>query len=138
MQILDLSYQAQVIPDELKGYVPRLVEQGILERIGRGRGTRYILSRRFYQYLGEKGAYTRKRGLDRETNKELLFRHIRDNRKDGSRFSDLKEVLPMLTRAQVQTLLQELKKEEKIYSEGITRGARWYPRAVSRGIASAK
>lgn len=132
LQILDLSYQAQAIPDELKGYVPRLVEQGILERVGRGRGTRYILSRRFYKYLDEKGAYTRKRGLDRETNKELLFRHIRDNRKDGSRFSDLKEVLPMLTRPQVQTLLRELKREEKIYVEGTTRGAHWYPRAVSK------
>lgn len=138
LQVLDLAYRGQAIPDELKGCVPRLVEQGVLERVGRGRGTRYILSRRFYKYLDEKGAYTRKRGLDRETNKELLFRHIRDNRKDGSRFNDLKEVLPMLTRAQVQTLLQELKKEEKIYIEGATRGARWYPRTDLKGIAASK
>lgn len=129
LQVLEFAYQGQTIPDEFREGVPRLVEGGVLERVGRGRGTRYILSRRFYEYLDEKGAYTRKRGLDRETNKALLLRHIRDNRRDGSRFEDLKEVLPMLTRAQVQTLLQELKQEEKIHVEGVTKGARWYPAA---------
>ncbi len=138
LQVLELAYQGRIVPEELRGYVPRLVEQGVLERMGHGRGTRYILSRRFYKYLDEKGTYTRKRGLDRETNKELLFRHIKDNRKDGSRFDELKEVLPMLTRAQVQTLLQELKKGGKIYVEGTTRGARWYPTADLKGIASPK
>ncbi len=136
LQVLELTYQGKIVPDKLRGYVPRLVEQGVLERMGHGRGTRYILSRRFYKYLDEKGTYTRKRGLDRETNKELLFRHIKDNRKDGSCFDELKEVLPMLTRAQVQTLLQELKKGGKIYVEGTTRGACWYPIADLKGIAS--
>ena len=126
LQALDLAYRSQAIPAEL-GDLSRLVDRGVLERVGRGRGTRYILSRRFYKYLDEKGTYTRKRGLDRETNKELLLRHIKDNSNEGSRFSDLKEVLPMLTRPQVQTLLRELKEEDKIHVEGATRGARWYP-----------
>ena len=46
-----------------------------------GRGVRLMLSRQFYRYIGKAGTYTRKRGLDRETNKELLLKHIRGNRR---------------------------------------------------------
>ena len=30
----------------------------------------------FYKMVNEKGDYTRKKGLDRETNKALLLKHI--------------------------------------------------------------
>lgn len=44
LQVLDLAYRSQAIPDEF-GEQSRLVDGGVLERVGRGRGTRYILSR---------------------------------------------------------------------------------------------
>ena len=37
------------------------------------------------------------------------------------------DVLPSLTRNQIQTLLKELKAEEKTHPVGATRSARWYP-----------
>ena len=40
-----------------------------------GRGTKYILSKTFYEFVGTPAAYTRSRGLDRQTNKELLAQH---------------------------------------------------------------
>jgi len=41
----------------------------------------------------EKGTYTRKKGLDRETNKALLLKHIKENTKNGSRLKELMQVL---------------------------------------------
>ena len=42
-----------------------LVELGAVERVGRGRGVRYLLAPSYYKAIGKSGAYTRKRGLDR-------------------------------------------------------------------------
>ncbi len=87
--------------------------------------------------VDEKGAYTRKKGLDRETNKALLLKHIKVNRGSGSRLKELMQVLPALTNNQVQTLIKELKAEGKIYKTGTTRSALWYP-GSSETITSVK
>ena len=114
-----------------------MLEQGIIERLGRGRGVRLLLSQRFYRHLGKAGVYTRKRGLDRETNKALLLKHIQVSRKEGNQLQELLQVLPVLSRDQVQKLLQALKAEEKIYSVGQTKAARWYPNGDPSGITPA-
>jgi len=88
---------------------------------------RYILSRRFHEFLGERGTYTRKRGLDRNTNMELLLKHIRDNRKTGSRLADLQQVLPDVPRGTIRSLMSQLRTEGRITCVGRTRGARWFP-----------
>ena len=115
-----------------------LVEKGVVERFGRGRGVKYILSRRYYKMVDEKGAYTRKKGLDRETNKALLLKHIKDNRGSGSRLKELMQVLPALTMPQVQTFLRELKSGGEIHKVGRTRGALWYPDSETDTITSRK
>ncbi len=85
------------------------------------------MARGFYEFAGRKGEYTRKRGLDHDTNKELLIKHIWDNRTQGSPLRDLIEVLPALGERRVRQLLQELKRSRKIHTVGITRSARWFP-----------
>lgn len=121
--VLDLVHRDQSIPQWLRDRLKPLRELGIVERIGR----KYILSRRFYTFVGKKGVYTRKRGLDRETNKELLLKHIHDSRHLGCQLQELMDVLPALSRNQVQTLLREMKRDGILHSVGRTRGARWYP-----------
>jgi len=79
--------------------------------------------------VGKSGVYTRKKGLDRETNKELLVKHIRENAGQGSRLVDLMQVLPSLSRRQVQELLTELRAEDRVRVVGTTRAAGWYPAA---------
>jgi len=59
--------------------------------------------------------------------KELLLKHIRTNKTEGARLSDLCQVLPALSERQVQTLLLELKIEELIHVRGKTKGALWFP-----------
>jgi len=133
--VVDLVHREQPVPDHLKPRVAHLREQGSIERVGRGRGVRLLLSQRFYRHLGKAGVYTRKRGLDRETNKALLFRHIQDNQKEGSQLQELMQVLPSLSRNQVQKLLQDLKIEGRIHKLGSTKAARWYPGQSPSGIA---
>lgn len=95
---LDLINREQKIPEAFECRLPHLLEQGIIERAGRGR---VLLSKQFYRFVRKKGVYTRKRGLDRETNKALLVKHINDNRDEGSPIQDLLQVLPSLSREQV-------------------------------------
>jgi ATP-dependent DNA helicase RecG len=89
-----------------------------------------MLSRALYAFLGQGGVYTRQRGLDRETNKALLLKHIQDNAQEGSQLQELRQVLPALSRTQVQVLLRELLAEGHIRLVGYTSAARWYPGVV--------
>ncbi|MBA3018718.1 MAG: putative DNA binding domain-containing protein [Proteobacteria bacterium] len=121
--ILDLINREQKLPQWAKDRALALVKSSAIERVAR----KYILSRKFYEFTDKKGVYTRKRGLDRETNKQLLLKHIRANEKAGSRFRELREVLPSLTRDQVQKLLAEMKIQKMIIVVGKTSAASWYP-----------
>ncbi len=125
--VLDLVHQEKLVPANLKNRCHYLVNQGVIESVGRGRRAKYLLSHKFSKFIGQKGVYTRKRGLDRETNKELLLTHIKKNWKQGSRLKELKQVLPMLSQYQLQGLLKGLKVENLTHCVGRTKGGRWYP-----------
>ncbi|KAA3609100.1 MAG: transcriptional regulator [Planctomycetota bacterium] len=125
--VLDLVHREQKVEDPLARRLGSLLEHGILERIGRGRGVRYLLSSRFYKALGKPGAYTRQRGLDRGTNKALLVKHIEGASPAGAALVELQEVLPALSRNQIQSLLRELKRDGEIEVRGRTKAARWFP-----------
>ena len=129
--VLDLLRREEPVPEVLLPRLQRLRDLGVVELVSR---RKYILSRSLYGFLGKKGVYTRKRGLDREKNKELLLKHIRDNRKTGSPLSEFFDIFPESSRHQIQGLLRELKREGKVYCVGVTRGARWYL-GPSAGIA---
>ena len=136
--LLDHIHRERRVPDHLQNRLRSLVEKGVVERFGRGRGVKYILSRRYYKMVDKKGAYTRKKGLDRETSKVLLLKYIEGNRDSGSRLKELMQVLPALSNDQVKKLVAELKKEEKIYNIGATRAALWYPSSETDVITSRK
>jgi ATP-dependent DNA helicase RecG len=123
---IDNVFREEPVSDCFKENLLQLVDRGVIEQISRGRGTRYVLSRQFYEFIGKRGVYTRKRGLDKETNKSLLLKHLRDCGSDGCKFEELKQVLPMLSRYQIHSLLRALKAEKKIRVEGRTRAGRWF------------
>jgi len=120
--VLDFAYRQQAIPTNLRPSIPTLVEAGILERVGR----RVIPSQRLMGTLGEKGRYTRIKGLQRPAQRELILQHIREAM-EGARFEDLEQVLPGQAPRSIKTILQKLKAEGLIHLQGKTKGARWHP-----------
>lgn len=123
--VLDLAHREVAVPAGLRSRAHRLAELGVVESVGRGKGVRYLLSRRFYSITAKRGVYTRRRGLDRETNKELLLKHLRDTL-DGSPISELQLVLPGISRANIQRLLDQLRKAGQVQLVGERRGAKWF------------
>jgi len=120
----------------MRDRLPGLLEAGAIESQGRGRGVSYLLSRGLHAALGKKGAYTRRRGLDHETNKALLLSHIQDAAGEGAPMSDLVQVLPALSRAHVKRLLRALAEEGRIHLSGVTRAARWFIASPAAPIGS--
>ena len=123
--VLDAVQREEPLAEDLKEHLPHLLDEGIVERIGRGRGSRLILSRGLYDFMGESGAYTRRKGLDRETNKALLLRHLNGAGARGAAFTELQQVLPALSRRQIQGLLEDLRDAGKVVLEGKRRYALW-------------
>lgn len=126
--VLNSLQQEEEVPEALRDRLPRLGQLGIVESVGRGRGTRFFLSRRFYAALGRRGSYTRQRGLDREERKALLLRHLRGHAgEEGIPLAELQQVLPTQSRFQINSLLNELREEGLVRLEGQRRWARWFP-----------
>lgn len=122
---LDAVHREQPLTAALKDRLPRLISAGAVEVIGRGRGARHILSASLHAALGAKGTHTRKRGLDRETNKALLVKHITKQGEEGAPLADLRQVLPALSASAIQGLINELREEGVVFVAGQRRWARW-------------
>lgn len=121
--VINALYHEMRINEGLYPHLKRLTDLGIVEHIGR---KKYVLARSLYVAAGKSGVHTRKVGLDRDTNKELLLKHIRKNSSKGTPFKELQQVLPGHSRSQIYVLLRELRNDERIYCEGNTNAARWY------------
>lgn len=116
--------RGEKIPKGQEARLRRLLDLGLIER---GPGRTYILARKYYQFVGQKGAYTRKKGLGRDQNLALLEKHIEENKETGSKLEELCQVLPALPSTQVQSLLKTLKRREKVHSRGQTKAGLWFP-----------
>lgn len=121
--VINDLFHEKPLSKEQKLRLSYLTEMGIVEHIGRNK---YVLARSLYNAAGKSGVHTRVVGLDRETNKELLLKHIRESGDIGAPFKELQQVLPGHNRSQIQVLLRELRDEHRIYCEGKTKAARWF------------
>lgn len=129
--VINYINEKSSIPERLQPRLPGLLKNGIVER----QGKKYILSRGYYEFAEKEGEYTREKGLDKETNKALLLKHITDYALVGSKLSTLQQVLPTLPGRAVQQLIAELRDERKIHRVGNTKGAMWFPGAGPSGQA---
>lgn len=121
--VIHALYHEMGLTESLKSRLKRLTDLGIVEHTGRNK---YVLARSLYSAVGKSGVHTRMVGLDRETNKELLLKHIRNNGREGTPLKELYQVLPGHNRGQLQVLVRELRKEGRIFCEGNTNAARWF------------
>ncbi|MEO7271144.1 MAG: ATP-binding protein [Vicinamibacterales bacterium] len=130
---LDYVHREEPLPPHLQARVHGLVDQGALESVGRGRGTRYLLSQRLYAAMGAKGVRTRRKGLDHETKKALLQQHLAEQGDGGAGLAELRQVLPAESESAVQRLLAEMRAEGRVDIQGVKRWARWVAVAKAHG-----
>ena len=118
--VLDLVHRSQEIPKALASRVPLLLEKRVLEKRGR---SKLMLSSRFYEFVGKRGEYTRRRGLDKAHAKALLLQHL--EKFETATIQEFEQALPQHTRDAIHRLLGELKKDGKVELLGQKRGSRW-------------
>lgn len=92
------------------------LENDLIENVGRGRGSKYILSHRYYKTQGRAGLHTRLTSLSREKKKEMILQHLQRNKQ--AVLSEFIDVFDDLKPRSVSNILQELKGENKIYFTG--------------------
>jgi ATP-dependent DNA helicase RecG len=123
--VIDALYHEKKLPEHLKTHLKHLTSLGIVEHISH---KKFVLARSLYEATGKLGVHTRLVGLDRDTNKELLLKHIRKNDSNGTPFKELEQVLPSHSRNQLKVLVRELQQSDLIYIVGKTSAARWFAR----------
>lgn len=116
-------YYNRDLTSNMKLRLPHLTDMGIVEHVSR---SKYVLARSLYSAVGKSGIHTRKVGLDRETNKELLIKHLRGKKGEGAPLREFQQVLPALSPSSIQVLLRELRDDGRIYLMGKTSAGRWY------------
>jgi ATP-dependent DNA helicase RecG len=121
--VLDAVHRERPIPAMAKDRVRALVAVGALERLERNR---LVLAQRYYLLAGQAFEYTRRRGLDRETKKALLVKHVERSGAVGVPFDELARVLPAEPKERLKVLLRELKRAGRVRVVGRTRAARWF------------
>lgn len=109
--------------------VSRFLKMGIIEKIGKTKGVKYILSHRFYQLSGRTGIHTRLSGLSRDEKKALIKKHLERNPSGGT-LQDFSDGLPELKKQDISNLLQELKQEGLIKVDGKTIRAVWKIKSI--------
>ena len=122
--LMSAASRGERLPKGCETRVARLIDLGIIER---GKGRTFMLSRRFYAFVGKRAAYTRKKGLDREHNLALLLKHIEENEAEGTRFEELCQVIPSLPASIVRSFLRTLQRRGKAHPVGRSSFAKWYP-----------
>ncbi len=121
--VLDTIHNGGKIRPNLRYVIQVLLQDGIIERMSRNK---FILSKKFYVLSGKKGVYTRKKGLDRETNKQLLLKHIRENAQTGSTMPEFRQILPECTDIMIRNLINELRTDKQIEKKGDKRGSKYF------------
>jgi ATP-dependent DNA helicase RecG len=122
--LIDALFHERKLTDNLRLRIKRLIDSGIVEHTGRDK---YVLARSLYDAVGKSGTYTQRVGLDHETNKELILKHIIILHGDKSTpLNELYQALPGHSRGQLQALLKALRNEQRIHPQGKTSAAKWF------------
>jgi ATP-dependent DNA helicase RecG len=104
-------------------YREKFLKCGLIEAIGRGRGTKYMLAHQYYVHAGKTGKHTKLVGLSREQNKQLILNHLKKNKK--GQMKEFADALPELSKKDINNLLQELRRDGKIAFQGRGRTGYW-------------
>lgn len=116
----DLVSDTQKTEQATRTALERLVEAGLVEAHGTGRGRTYTLSAKVYRRAGQKAAYVRQAGFDTIQQTQMVLSYID---KHGSiKRSEVAE-LCRIGNDQAHRLLKRLKKSGFIVQKGQTKGS---------------
>lgn len=116
----DLTADTQKSEQATRTALERLVEAGLVEAHGTGRGRTYTLSAKVYRHTGQKAAYIRQAGFDPIQQEQMVLAYID---KHGSiKRAEVAE-LCRIGNDQAYRLLKRLKNRGLIVQEGQAKGA---------------
>ena len=117
---VDLTANTQKSEQVTRTALEKLVEAGLVEAHGTGRGRTYTLSAKVYRHSGRKAAYIRQVGFDRIQQEQMVLAYID---KHGSiKRAEVMELCRIFG-PQAYHLLKRLKKQGKIHQKGEKRYA---------------
>lgn len=116
----DLVVDTQKSEQATRTALEKLVEAGLVEAHGTGRGRTYTLSAKVYRHTGQKAAYIRQAGFDPIQQEQMVLAYID---KHGSiKRAEVAE-LCRIGNDQAYRLLKRLKNRDVIVQEGQAKGA---------------
>ncbi len=101
----------------------KFLELGIIEKVGQGRGAKYILSHNYYKHTDDTGHHTRLSGLTRQVKRTLVIEHLKKNKKVTNQ--ELQTAFPDMGMQEISTLLKGMRKDGLIAHEGSQRWGHW-------------
>ena len=101
----------------------KFLKLGLIEKQGRGRGSRYILAHKYYVDAGDVGRHTRLAGLSRAVKVQLVLEHIRKN---GSiRNEEVQTAMPEMDTRAASRLLVSMRDAGMIKHSGSRKDGQW-------------
>ena len=116
----DLTADTQKSEQATRTALEKLVEAGLVEAHGTGRGRTYTLSAKVYRHTGQKAAYVRQAGFEPIQQEQMVLAYID---KHGSIKRAETAELCRLSLSQAYHLLKRLEKQDKIKQMGKMRHA---------------
>lgn len=119
MKLAEISEEAHITETRMRATLERLMEAGLIEAVGSGRGREYVLSVKIYRNPVE---YVRQTDIDRLRHQELVLKLA--NSKGSVTRKDVIELLH-INPPQAYRLLQKLVENGKLVREGNTSAAQY-------------
>lgn len=119
LKTADLTHSTQKSEQTTRIILGKLVESGLIEAHGTGRGRTYTLSAKLYQKSGKKAGYIRQTGFDSIQQEQMIICFIKEHKTvQRTEAADLCRISPF----QAKRLLKKMVLEGKIISKGKGRG----------------
>ena len=119
LTIADLAPSIQKTDQETRAVLERLVEVGLVDAHGVGRGRTYTLSARVYRKTGQKAAYVRQAGFDPIQQEQMVMSYIEKHGEiRRAEAAELCQISPF----QATRLLKRLTQDGKIIAKGKGKG----------------
>ena len=104
----------------------KLLKKGLIEKNGTTKGTRYYLSKRYFELANDVPSYMSKR-KDWDPTLSIPLVSVFLSEHDGARFKDIEKAFDgHLSTRQVKTLLKNLLHQHVIYTSGKSSGTRYH------------